>query len=106
MSNFTVHLYQTSPGNAEAGGGSLSLSESGGSYTAEAKLTINKKPVNANLTGKAVGNDGNLTIVDLRSGDGSLKMTLIRNPYESRLSYGGCAAYGSLIYNVTAVAAS
>lgn len=107
MSDFTAHLYQTSPSNASSGDGSISLTSSGGSYQASVDWQISGVgKVAADLTGSSVSNGKNLTLIDLASKDGALRITLIQNPYERRVSYGGCAAYQNFIYNLTVVAKS
>ena len=107
MSDFTAHLYQTNASNADSGGGPTTLSASGGGYEASVDWQINGVgKVATKLTGQSVSNGGGLTLIDLKSADGQLKITLVKNPYESRESYGGCAAYQGYIYNLTVVARS
>ena len=107
MSDFTAHLYQTNASNASSGGGAITLTSSGGSYQGSVDWQINGVgKVAAKLSGSGVTNGKNLTLIDLNSTDGQLRLTLIQNPYESRVSYGGCAAYGGYIYNLTVDAKS
>ena len=107
MSDFTAHLYQTNASNASSGGGAITLTSSGGSWQGSVDWQINGVgKVAAKLSGSGVTNGKNLTLIDLKSTDGQLQITLIQNPYESRISYGGCVAYGGYIYNLTVVAKS
>lgn len=107
MSDFQAHIYQTNASNADSGGGALSLTSSGSDYKAQANWDVaGVGKISETLTGKAVSNQGGLTVIDLSSASGNLKLTMIQNPYESRVSYGGCAAVnGGFIYNMTVVAA-
>jgi hypothetical protein len=102
-SNFKVNLFQTNASNAASGGGSLSLTGSGTSYTGKATFDVDGVgKITENVTGSSASSGGQ-TFVNLRSP--SLQLTLLQNPFESRLSYGGCASVnGGYIYNVTAVA--
>lgn len=107
MADFTSHLYQTNSSNAASGGGATTLTSSGGNYTGSVDWQINGVGhVTGALSGATVSNSGNLTLISLKSNDGQLKITLVQNPYEGRVSYGGCAAYQGFIYNLTLVAKS
>ena len=108
MSDFNAFLYQTNHSDASSGGGAITLTSSGGSYQGSVDWQITGVgKVAAKLSGSSVTNGKNLTLIDLKSTDGQVQLTLIQNPYEGRVSYGGCAAYkGSLIYNLTVVAKS
>jgi hypothetical protein len=102
MSEFTAHLFQTNASNAASGGGSTALTSSGDSYEAKVAWKINGVgDVKAQLKGKGV-TQGGVTVIALSSPE--LQLTLVKNPYESRVSYAGCAAYGGVIYNLILVA--
>lgn len=106
MANFTAHLFQTNSSNASSGGGATTLTSSGSNYTGNVNWQISGAgSFTGNISGSAVSNSGSLTVISLQSSDGQLKITLVQNPYEGRVSYGGCASYkGNLIYNLTLVA--
>ena len=102
MSNLKAQLYTTDASNSQVGSGSFTLTQSGSSYSAKVDLTVSGQPVTGEVEGQAVDNQGGLAIISLSGGN--LKFTLVQNPYESKVSYGGCAANGGLIYNMTLVA--
>jgi hypothetical protein len=108
MSDLNAFLFQTNHSDASSGGGATTLTSSGGSYQGSVDWQITGLgKVAAKLNGSSVTNGKNLTLIDLRSADGQLQLTLVQNPYESRVSYGGCASVkGTYIYNLTVVAKS
>ena len=107
MADFISHLFQTNSSNAASGGGATTLTSSGGNYTGSVDWQITGVGrITGTLSGATVSNTGNLTLISLKSTDGQLKITLLQNPYESRVSYGGCASYQGFIYNLTLVAKS
>jgi hypothetical protein len=107
MADFTSHLYQTNASNADSGGGATTLTSSGGSYKGSVDWQISGVGrVAGNISGATVSNSDNLTLISLGSDDGQLKITLLQNPYQGGVAYGGCAAYQGFIYNLTLVAKS
>lgn len=111
MSDFTAHLYQLGWNNASSGEGTVTLTSSGGSYQGTVNWQITGVgPVATQISGSTVANGKNLALIDLKSNDGKLKLTLVQNPYDpGHVAYGGCASYqgGALYtYNLTLVAKS
>ena len=111
MSDFNAHLYQLGANNLGVGGGAITLTSSGGSYQGTVNWQIDGVgPVATQISGSTVANGKNLTLVDLKSADGKLKLTLIQNPYDpGHVAYGGCASYQSgalYTYDLTMVGKS
>lgn len=102
-------FYQTD-NNAEAGEAFVVLSgpDQSANYEADVKsLHINNQsPFTPELI-KGRGNkcDGVLNIQLYTSQRNDLKMLLVQNPLEPRVSFTGSAAYGNGIYNLNAVVA-
>lgn len=102
-SNLKVNLFQTNASNAASGGGSLSLTGSNGTYTGKATFDVSGVGKIAEDVSGSSASSGGRTLINLSSP--SLQLTLVQNPFESRLSYGGCASVsGSYIYNMTVTA--